>query len=187
MGPDTHLREHGLRQRIRDLSRLQRAVLGAGALAAALGAVLGFGLRVAELFEDDDGADETGEIVGVSLRDRNVTREDYCRRYLVGAPRQQCLDGNGLDDRGNLFLVAVKVAGYDGACCRLEWTLYQDGTKLPRFADQPAVLDIRSPDERDWPVWVPNPPREGDFQAIFDLYDNDGHQDDRASETYAVG
>lgn len=187
MGSDAGRREHGLGQRLRGLPRVQQAILGAGAIAAALAAVLGLGVKVVDVFDGGDGAAEVGEISGVVLRDRNLTRKAYCRRYLERVEQQRCLDGPGLDDRGNLFLVSVKVSGYEGRCCRLEWTIYQDGTKLPRFSDRLAVSNVRSPDERDWPIWVPNPPREGDFQAVFDLYDQDGHQDDRASDTYPVG
>jgi hypothetical protein len=186
MGPETGRRERSLTGRLRGLSRLQQVILGAGALGGAVIAIIGAGERVVGLFDGDEEGDEVAEIERVVLRDRNVTREEYCRRHLEGAQRDICLGGPGLDDAGNLFLVSVKTSGYGGECCRLEWTIRQDGTRLPAFSDQLAVRGIGSPVDRDWPIWVPNPGRQGDFQVAFDLYDQNGHTSDMTSEPFTV-
>ena len=166
---------------------MQQVVLGAGAVAGAVVAILGAGERIVDLFSGDEKGDETAVIEAVALRDRNVTREDYCRRHLDGAERDRCIGGPGLDDVGNLFLVSVRTAGYDGPCCRLEWTLRQDGTRLPAFSDRLALQAIGSPVDRDWSIWVPNPGRQGEFVVTFDLYDDAGHKDDETSEPFTVG
>jgi hypothetical protein len=186
MGPEAGGRKRSLTDRLRGLSRLQQVILGVGACAGAVVAVIGAGERIADLFAGDEQGDESAVIERVVLRDRNVTREAYCRRHLEGAQRDVCLGGPGLEDAGNVFLVSVKTAGYDGPCCRLEWTIRQDGTRLPAFSDQLAVRGIGSPVDRDWPIWVPNPGRQGDFQVAFDLYDENGHTSDMTSEPFTV-
>lgn len=165
---------------------MQQAILAAGALAGAIAGVLALGQQVVGLFDDEEGPAKKAEITAVTLRDRNMTREDYCERHLEGAERERCLGGPGLDDAGNLFLVAIETDGYGKPCCRLEWTVREDGTKLDRFSDQVAVDGIPSPSSRDWEIWVPNPGRQGEFQVFFDLYDESGHQSTGESEPFTV-
>ena len=165
---------------------MQQAILAAGALAGAVAGILTLGERIVDLVNGDEGAAKKAEITAVTLRDRNMTREGYCRRYLDGAERERCLAGTGLDDAGNLFLVAVETDGYGKPCCRLEWTIREDGTRLERFSDQVAVDGIPSPSSRGWEIWVPNPGRQGEFQVSFDLYDESGHQSTGESEPFTV-
>ena len=172
------------------LDRARKAVLAAGAIASALSSVVA--LVVLVWPEGGDSGGGSGDVSSVKLREPNMRRGEYCRKFLQGDERRRCLAGTNLDDLGNLFLVKVRLTGQRGPCCRIEWTIYEQENrgKLadPDFVDELAVRDIEpgADETRGWPIWVPNPGRPGNYYVVFDLYARDGHLDENRSPGFSV-
>ena len=164
-------------------------VLALGALAGALGQVLNLGDRI---FGDTKPAvAEQGSVTAVATGELNAGRHDYCRAQLTGEALATCLEQP--DGVGNVFRVAIALQGYEGACCRLDWTVVEDETgkpPSPAFARQTAVEGIESDNElgdtATFDVYVPNPARAGNYFVRFTLADPDGVLGDGRSDVLRI-
>jgi hypothetical protein len=165
---------------------LRKLILGAGALAASLGSIVG--LVITLWPHHGPPAHGTGRVTAVRVREPNVTRGDYCRRFYRGDPRK-CLRHGAARDVGNVFEVRLVVTGYSGICCHLTWSLYDANNRkaVRDYQNVPAVNDIAPGESEatDSLLWVPDA-APGDYYVTFDLFDKQGPVDDRSSRVFST-
>jgi hypothetical protein len=175
----------GLLQR---LKTWQAAVVAVGAMVALVASLLDVKDR---LFADDPPlAGRSASFSQVGFTQQNASRHAYCRDQLEGEPLKDCLAGP--NSVGNLFNVGIELRGYEGVCCRLEWTLMNVGTgEVPDQFDQILAvpdIEVRNPlgDIATYSIFVPNPALVGDYRVHFVLADRDGVIKEADSKVFHV-
>jgi hypothetical protein len=81
-----------------------------------------------------------------------------------------------LAEEGFVFLIGIRLEGNVGRTVLLRWSMIDDATGRPLsdpIYNQPAAkLRPRAADQaRQWPTWVPSPPRRGKFSLRATLLD----------------
>ena len=154
------------------LSLAWKIVIGLGALSGAIVAIAGAVALVRG--ESAPPAHLKGEITRLEFTKRQKLRA-YCQDTYTGKDLQTCLSQPFLDERGFVFYVRVELAGYEGPCCRLRYTLLDEQlNEVPGFVQMPAVDNVTpegTDDEGGWFIWVGKPPTAR-FSARFDLQKN---------------
>jgi hypothetical protein len=81
-----------------------------------------------------------------------------------------------LAEQGFVFLIGIHLQGNQGKTLLLKWSILDNATGSPlsdSIFNQPASkFRPRGPDQaRQWPIWVPSPPRRGKFKLRATLLD----------------
>jgi hypothetical protein len=82
-----------------------------------------------------------------------------------------------LAEQGFVFLIGIHLQGNLGKTVFLNWSIIDEGTgsplRDPIYNQTAAEFRPRGPDQaREWPVWVPSPPRRGKFGFRATLIDD---------------
>ena len=153
------------------LSLAWKIVIGLGALAGAILAIVG----VVQLVHHGKTVPPKlkGDITTAEFRQRQTLR-DYCRDTYRGTNLQKCLAQPYIDELGFVFYVRVELTGYQGhRCCEIRYTLLD--RQMQAMAGFSRVLAVANvipegvDDEGGWPIWIGIPPKRPS-SARFDLY-----------------
>jgi hypothetical protein len=153
------------------LSLAWKIVIGLGALAGAILAIVG----VWRLVHHPSPLPQKlrGEITTAEFTQRQ-TLGSYCRDTYTGANLRKCLDQPLIDEVGSVFYVQVELTGFQGRrCCEIRYTLLDLQKKAIRgFSRVLAVANVTPQgvdDKGGWPIWIGTPPRRP-ASARFNLH-----------------
>jgi hypothetical protein len=115
------------------------------------------------------------------LQNKHESLGDYARD--INAPTTG-LTNYQLAEQGFVFLIRIHLQGNQGRRVLLRWSIIDNATGSPLqdpIYNQDQAFQPRGPDqERQWPIWVPSPPRRGTFILRATLIDDSGHPLDQA-------
>jgi hypothetical protein len=161
------------RSRRRDSSRSQRVRVMQ--VVAALGAVVGLLVSATSLIDwlggklDDPEPAPPGRIDPEIERLRLSAGQESLGGYLAAtAQSQRGLSAQERRELGYVFVVHVRLRGGTGERFPLRWAVYEadppQRLRDPLYNQTGAVFVPRGPDHAtDWRLWVPTPPRPGDY------------------------
>jgi hypothetical protein len=86
------------------------------------------------------------------------------------------LSDSELAEQGFVFLIGIHLQGNLGRNVFLNWSIVDNATgnplQDPIYNQTTARFRPRGPDQsREWPIWVPSPPRRGKFELRATLID----------------
>jgi hypothetical protein len=120
-----------------------------------------------------------GAITSVEIDRLNASRHDYCRAELGGDALDACVEEP--DGIGTVYAVGIRLEGYEGRCCHIDWKLVEveNGQPPSSFFEKTysGVPDVTVRNERrdlgTYRIFVPNPARSGNFAVAFTLADSE--------------
>lgn len=122
---------------------------------------------------------------GATLFDPKIETEVELGAYYgrIGQQAPASLSAEDLSQPGVIVSFTIVLEGYAGQECRLRWSAL-DATTSRRVAetwlvDQPGwpsgvFLPVAARDQGSGEVFVPNPPRAGDYVVRLELFDPEG-------------
>jgi len=114
-------------------------------------------------------------VMAVEQRGGEETLGDYVRETKPAGARYTAAQ---LRESGLVFAVRVRIRGAQGQKLPLRWSFYEVGGGRVRGPVYNQVGVVFAPLAREhartWPVWVPQPPRDGRYFVRFTLDDPEG-------------
>jgi hypothetical protein len=157
----------------------RKRLLGAGAALAAVLGVLSSGTSLFDWLDQkvDPIARPPAKIDARLTPPVLVSTHMSLESYLAATNQSATgLSGFQLAEPGFEFLIRVHLQGDQGRRLLLRWSLIDAKTDTPLSGDtynqDAAMLRPRGPDQaRQWPVWVPSPPKRGRYLLRASLVD----------------
>jgi hypothetical protein len=157
--------------RLNQLSALELVGVVGGAVAGVAGAISG----VLALSGGPQPVPHAN--LSVTRFEPNVTRGEFVRRFPESASAS--LRAQDAETPGGALFLDLTFRDFDGARCRLTWTMHDDADDAPMndpaLVDQPAgEFDLSEPYvHKTPPVWIPAPTRVEDVYVVLRLLDGE--------------
>lgn len=152
-----------------------RWILEAGAVAGAIASVIGLGVLIANLIDDDEERSAT------IAAEKRVTHNVSLADYLAGkgeAPSPE-LTKEDLRENGNVFRFDIDLEGFEGSSWLLHWSRFDAATGR-RLSDTDLVEqteEFKASGKREQvtkEIWVPLPSGVDGYFVRAEVQDGDG-------------
>jgi hypothetical protein len=153
---------------------LAALVIQAGAIAAAIGAVLSVVFVLLPNLQPtaEQAPTEKRADIGVLKVDRPVTYRQYLQR--TGLPGGD-YGASYLGRQGVFVEFDVSIVGYKGQPLPLRWSLFDAASGAEVSEARGTTLRAEAPTDRaTWHIWAPLPRRRGRFFLLIQLFDPKG-------------